>query len=51
MLTAPPPPCGPCRAWVAGAFWNTSQAIAHELGHTLWLGHSGAMLPGGGRDE
>jgi hypothetical protein len=40
-----------CRAWVGGAHWQDPQAIAHELGHNLFMGHAGAQLPGGALDE
>lgn len=33
----------PCRAWMGGGYWGSSQAIAHELGHTLWMGHAGKV--------
>lgn len=30
-----------CRAWIASGFWTSVQAIAHELGHNLGMGHAG----------
>ena len=36
---------------INGDFWGTPQAIAHELGHNLFLGHASAYLPDGQLDE
>ncbi|EFN52721.1 hypothetical protein CHLNCDRAFT_138258 [Chlorella variabilis] len=40
-----------CRAWIAGDVWTTTQAIVHELGHHLYLGHSGLLTTQGNLDE
>ncbi|PSC69234.1 hypothetical protein C2E20_7279 [Micractinium conductrix] len=40
-----------CRAWVGSEHWTTPQAISHELGHNIFLAHSGAVTPEGGVDE
>ncbi|PRW33287.1 hypothetical protein C2E21_7824 [Chlorella sorokiniana] len=40
-----------CRSWINGDFWGAPQAIAHELGHNLFLGHASAYLPDGQLDE
>jgi hypothetical protein len=32
-----------CRAWIGADFWATPQAIAHELGHNMFMAHAGAM--------
>ncbi|EFN52442.1 hypothetical protein CHLNCDRAFT_138977 [Chlorella variabilis] len=36
----------PCRAWVGHDFWTSPMTIAHELGHNLYLSHSGSALSG-----
>ena len=40
-----------CRAWISGDFWATPQAIAHELGHNLFMGHAGSFNSAGVFDE
>jgi hypothetical protein len=35
-----------CRAWVGGAHWEDPQAIGHELGHNLFMGHAGSQING-----
>ncbi|KAL4440139.1 hypothetical protein ABPG75_003140 [Micractinium tetrahymenae] len=40
-----------CRAWIGADFWATPQALVHELGHNLYLGHAGAYTPDGTWDD
>ena len=40
-----------CRAWIGGDFWTAPQAMSHELGHNLFMGHAGAATPAGAFDE
>jgi hypothetical protein len=40
-----------CRSWINGDFWTVPQAIAHELGHNLFMGHSGSFTAAGTLDE
>ncbi|KAL4452150.1 hypothetical protein ABPG75_007812 [Micractinium tetrahymenae] len=40
-----------CRAWIGADFWTTPQAIAHELGHNLFLAHAGAPTSTGTFDD
>ncbi|KAL4439801.1 hypothetical protein ABPG75_002802 [Micractinium tetrahymenae] len=41
----------PCRAWIGSNFWTTPQAIAHEMGHNMGMGHAGAYDNNGNFDE
>ena len=40
-----------CRSWLAADYWAIPQAIAHELGHNLFMAHAGSSDTGGGFDE
>ncbi|KAL4423979.1 hypothetical protein ABPG75_001280 [Micractinium tetrahymenae] len=40
-----------CRVWIGAGFWATPQAIAHEIGHNLFLAHAGAATFAGVYDE
>ena len=40
-----------CRAWIGSDFWTTPQAIAHELGHNMFLAHAGANTSTGVFDD
>lgn len=32
-----------CRAWIGAGFWASPAAIAHELGHNLFLNHANSI--------
>ena len=40
-----------CRAWIGSAVWDSATAIAHELGHNLFMGHATSILPDLSVDE
>lgn len=40
-----------CRVWIGADFWATPNAMVHELGHNLYLGHAGAVTNTGQYDE
>ncbi|PSC74160.1 hypothetical protein C2E20_2632 [Micractinium conductrix] len=40
-----------CRSWIGADFWATPQAIVHEMGHNLYMGHAGATNSEGVFDE
>ncbi|PSC67339.1 hypothetical protein C2E20_8969 [Micractinium conductrix] len=35
-----------CRAWIGFGMWGTPQAIVHEIGHNMFMKHSGAVVNG-----
>ncbi|PSC71071.1 hypothetical protein C2E20_5453 [Micractinium conductrix] len=44
--------CGDsCRSWIGAGFWTQPNAMVHELGHNLFLGHAGGYDKGGAYDE
>ncbi|KAL4421241.1 hypothetical protein ABPG75_010532 [Micractinium tetrahymenae] len=40
-----------CRVWIGADFWTTPNAMVHEIGHNLYLGHAGAVTSAGVYDE
>ncbi|KAL4421243.1 hypothetical protein ABPG75_010534 [Micractinium tetrahymenae] len=40
-----------CRVCISADFWTTPNAMAHELGHNLFLAHAGAVSSAGVFDE
>lgn len=36
-----------CRSWIGPDHWNSPAAMAHEIGHNLFLGHAGATTGSG----
>ncbi|KAL4430186.1 hypothetical protein ABPG77_004968 [Micractinium sp. CCAP 211/92] len=36
-----------CRSWIGSGFWNSSQAMVHEIGHNNFLDHAGRNVDWG----
>ncbi|KAL4434126.1 hypothetical protein ABPG75_000567 [Micractinium tetrahymenae] len=59
VFLLPPGPCGfvglgyvgcdsnDCRSWIGSGFWNSTQAMVHEIGHNNGLDHAGRNVDWG----